>query len=456
MAFQHPVRVVPMGGLPRAYRVLSMDLSHGGIFLQMPVPFPEGTRLALSLEAGGQVLPFAEGLVAWRRTHPLPETVRPGAAVRFTQFLHPRADELVHYLVDSIAAGAPLAPKKKRAPGRRFGWLAAAAGVTLVLGAAAFALDGPRAALAALLGRAPAVPASSAVAVVAPEAVSASPAVAVVAPEAVSASPAVAVVAPVAVAEETTAVAGAREATAAPRAEPGETEAADGDALFSPEVACLDAQPSNGEDAGADASLSASLTEPGRWLVLSAPLGPILPRWPVLRRRAGAVKAPAPAIVEAPPARHPLHAVPLAGAIAIGGTRALEPAFAHRAEPAEARAAPPLARAEPEGRPRVIQLPSGAVRRVHLVRLGRGYRFDFDLARGAHVLRMLTLDDPSRLAIDLAGPAPRKTLSLPGVDGVKRVRVGRFANGTRVVLDLSNPVRIEKRAGTQVEVVPAG
>ena len=64
--FKHPVRVVPIGGPPRAYRVLSANLSRDGMFLKMPTPFDMGTKVALSLEAGGRVLPFAQGEVVWR------------------------------------------------------------------------------------------------------------------------------------------------------------------------------------------------------------------------------------------------------------------------------------------------------------------------------------------------------------------------------------------------------
>ena len=112
--FKRPVRVVPLlSGPPRAFRVLAGNLSRQGMFLQMPEPFPEGTQLALSLEAGGRVLPFAQCEVIWRRPGEVP--VGTGFGVRFTGFLHPRAHELVQYLVDNLDRGVPLpAPKLHR------------------------------------------------------------------------------------------------------------------------------------------------------------------------------------------------------------------------------------------------------------------------------------------------------------------------------------------------------
>lgn len=113
--------MVPLvDGPPRAYRVLSGNLSKQGMFLAMPEPFPEGTQVALSLEAGGRVLPFAQGEVMWRQpTDAVHDGGKPvvggGFGVRFTNFLHPRAHELVDYLVGNLDTGRPLAlPKQKK------------------------------------------------------------------------------------------------------------------------------------------------------------------------------------------------------------------------------------------------------------------------------------------------------------------------------------------------------
>ncbi len=122
--FKKAVRVVPLvDGPPRAFRVLSGNLSKQGMFLAMPEPLAEGTKVALSLEAGGRVLPFAQAEVMWRSVGEGDGTVQPGKGaaggagfgVRFTNFLHPRAHELVEYLVSNLDTGRPLAlPPKKR------------------------------------------------------------------------------------------------------------------------------------------------------------------------------------------------------------------------------------------------------------------------------------------------------------------------------------------------------
>ena len=119
--FKKAIRVVPLvDGPPRAYRVLSGNLSKQGMFLAMPEPFAEGTKVALSLEAGGRVLPFAQGEVMWRAvsdgvSRPGKPCGGAGFGVRFTNFLHPRAHELVDYLVSNLDTGRPLAlPPRKR------------------------------------------------------------------------------------------------------------------------------------------------------------------------------------------------------------------------------------------------------------------------------------------------------------------------------------------------------
>jgi hypothetical protein len=118
--FRHPVRVVPLNGTPRVYRTLSANLSQKGMFVCMPEPLPVGTRVALSLEAAGRALPFAEAEVAWCRTAESQWPGRyPGFGVRFTTFLNPRAPELVEYLVKNLDRGRPLKAAPARSPRRR-------------------------------------------------------------------------------------------------------------------------------------------------------------------------------------------------------------------------------------------------------------------------------------------------------------------------------------------------
>lgn len=140
--FAQPVRVVPIDGPPRAYRVFAGNLSRDGMFLKMAEPFEAGTRVALSLEARGRVLPFAQGEVVWRVSAGPEKHPMAGLGVRFTGFLHPRADELVDYLVTNIDSGDPLelapeVPYWKRSPVRA---VAIAAAIIGLLAGGMFAL----------------------------------------------------------------------------------------------------------------------------------------------------------------------------------------------------------------------------------------------------------------------------------------------------------------------------
>lgn len=127
--FKHPVRVATIDGEPRAWRTLAANLSREGLFVRMPQPLEPGTRVAISLEAAGQTLPFAQGEVRWCRQTPSGFDGRHlGCGVRFTGFSHPRASELVQYLVSSLDTGRPL----KAAPLRRRRWpWAVAAGLAV-------------------------------------------------------------------------------------------------------------------------------------------------------------------------------------------------------------------------------------------------------------------------------------------------------------------------------------
>lgn len=98
---KHPVRVTIAGS--RVVRVLSGDISANGMFLVMPDPPEQGTVVTMAFEAGGKVLPFAEGEVAWRRSQ-----ARGGFGVRFTRYLHPNAKALVDYLSENLEHGTTL------------------------------------------------------------------------------------------------------------------------------------------------------------------------------------------------------------------------------------------------------------------------------------------------------------------------------------------------------------
>lgn len=364
--FQAPVRVCAENN-PTTYRVLSADLSDGGIFLQMPMPFAQGTRLQLSLEAGGKVLPFAEGEVAWRRTMPLPEQVKPGAAVRFTSFKSKRANLLVQNLVSALHKGEQPKPYKKVRLNRWIVAIVASALIGLVAGVSQVQLTSPAARLSPVSRPLP----------------------------------------------------------------PGEAVQVAFTEVEEPAVPELIA-------------ISDAIESPAQWLDLNDE--PVIPAKTVQRSWVWRAKpAPAPVVAAA---RHPLKPVPLAGAIAIGATKGID------AKHLEARAAHTIARPEPDGKPESIVVPQGALKTIHLVRAGKGFRFDFDVAKGSKLIHLTTLKDPSRLAIDLAGAAPKKPMVVSGLDGIQRVRLARFGNGTRVVLDLTMPVTVVEQSGTHVVVAP--
>jgi hypothetical protein len=140
--FKHPIRVVTLEGQPRVIRTLTANVSHKGLFLRMPDPLPLGTKVALSLEAGGRALALAQAEVVWGRLNESALPGRyPGCGVRFTEFMHPRAQELVTYLVDNLDTGKPLVLARSKSRLRQVApWVALAAGVMLIAGAAVAAM----------------------------------------------------------------------------------------------------------------------------------------------------------------------------------------------------------------------------------------------------------------------------------------------------------------------------
>ena len=123
---KHPVRVTIAGA--RVVRVLSGDISANGMFLMMADPPEPGTVVTLAFEAGGKVLPFAEGEVAWRRNQ-----AKGGFGVRFTRYLHPRARALVDYLSENVEHGTTLKTPPPVRSARRWSGLAVAAAVVAFL-----------------------------------------------------------------------------------------------------------------------------------------------------------------------------------------------------------------------------------------------------------------------------------------------------------------------------------
>ena len=123
---KHPVRVTIAG--ERVVRVLSGDISPNGMFLMMADPPEPGTVVTLAFEAGGKVLPFAEGEVAWRRSQ-----ASGGFGVRFTRYLHPRAKSLVDFLSENVEHGTLKAPVSRVRRVRRWSGLAALAALVAFL-----------------------------------------------------------------------------------------------------------------------------------------------------------------------------------------------------------------------------------------------------------------------------------------------------------------------------------
>jgi hypothetical protein len=94
---------------PRVIRTLTADVSKEGCFVRMMRPLPEGTKVNISLEAGGRALSLAHGEVRWGRPHDASMPGRfSGCGVQFTEFTSPRGGELVNYLVKSLPRGRPL------------------------------------------------------------------------------------------------------------------------------------------------------------------------------------------------------------------------------------------------------------------------------------------------------------------------------------------------------------
>jgi hypothetical protein len=358
---------VPIGGPPRAYRVLAGNLSRQGMFLKMPTPFDTGTKVALSLEAGGRVLPFAQGEVVWRDLEDSQQAAR-GFGVRFTGFLHPRANALVDYLVDHLETGIPLVtPVPSTVWSRRLGWTA---GV-----------------LAVVLG---AVITSGAIKVL----------------------------------HETKEL-DDEEELAPLLIEKKESERAE---VNPSQVQAKASEPE------AKAPLPDAKTPP---VEAKAPE----PKSPPIETKAPAAKAPAgesatPWDPESMPWRRNT-----ATPIASGEVAHPRPAVP---EPAKAPAEAP--------RIRTVAIPSGAARSMGSSLNGSQLDLSLALAPGASITRAFTLRNPNRVAIDIHGPMPKRSHSLTSSGEILRVRVGRIASGTRLVLDLAHAPGTPVVSGASVGV----
>ncbi len=111
--FKHPVRVETMDEPKRVIRTLADNVSCDGIFLRMPEPLTEGTRLLVSLEARGAPHLLAEGEVRWGTR----QAACAGCGVLFTRYAHPRSKALLAHLVDTHAH-----QRARRVAGRPTRW----------------------------------------------------------------------------------------------------------------------------------------------------------------------------------------------------------------------------------------------------------------------------------------------------------------------------------------------
>lgn len=402
--FKHPVRVTTIDGEPRAWRTLSANLSRHGLFVRMPHPLDPGTRVAISLEANGQALPLAQGEVRWCRYNPSELDGRfQGCGVRFTDYLHPRAGELVEYLVDSLDTGKPL----KVAPRRRRRWP-----IVAMLGAAA-------ASFAAVL-----------VFLLVPNEL----------PPLPTPNDGAGPLAGVAVAPRTTEELAAMVSPAVDEAEPA--------------VAVMDA-PSEVTPPAPVPETNGDLvpTPPGAPVAAEATPEAVAPQHPAPLAEVPALPAAASAPIApgkptlladvvAPPAGAPvapLKPVLLAEVVAPPAPASARPASS---QTPEARGAAETARREkPAAAPADghLRLPTGAATALTWSASPEGLDVRPELRADAHVARVFTLSDPPRLVFDIEGSTPAKSHAMSSSSAlITRVRLGKQGSRTRVVVDLAS------------------
>lgn len=407
--FKHPVRVVPLDGSPRIYRTLAANLSRRGMFVRMPEPLPKGTKVALSLEAAGQALPFAEAEIAWCR---VTESQLPGRftgfGVRFTSFLNPRAPELVDYLVKNLDRGRPLklAPRRSRRKPLAVGLVGLAA--VLVLAFVAHSLSNIGGAGqgegtsegTAEVGAAPGPPSREAL---------------------------------------------ERRDEAGPPAPP-ELVAAALDESAPPEVPGADPPPAPPVAVSSSGSTEAEPPADSR-----AAAGPVAqaPVPPVVADGSAAAQAAAPPVeTKAPPA---VQANGSQGAARkeAAPTPASPVAQKHAPATTGAPAEPPRRTVADTSTPGRLALPSGAARALTWSKDGDEVHFSVELAPGAAVSRSFLLSGPPRLVLDLDGQAPRKSFALQEpAPWFMQVRIGPHGHSTRLVVDLAHePDALATRPG---------
>lgn len=454
--FRHPIRVVTLDGQPRVIRTLTANVSRKGLFLRMPEPLPLGTRVALSLEAGGRALALAQAEVVWGRANESQLPGRfPGCGVRFTEFMHPRASELVDYLVANLDQGKPL---KAAPPERRWArWLPLAAAIALVScgAAAAFIFSPSDPDPLSELGKAAPAPVVRASAI--ELAVPAPPPGATESDLAPSEAPAARPGEPLPLADRArddgagdqesfpAGAASPLEASAQPAqgaaAEPKNDEAAGGLQAAPPRVALEPSAPSASTDDGAAAARAAAEASAPIEAVAEAQLG---------------TPAHAAAGAGAPVAQRAAAAAPKNDAPPRAATQSKQDVMGEAPSP-EAGVSAPTARAAPTppkqgtaGEPARagasaaggVQLPSGAAARLAWKTAGGVVTLTPRLAPRAGLARAFVLSDPPRAVFDLSGESPDKSHQVAvSAPHATSVRLGKLPTGTRVVVDLDRAPR---------------
>lgn len=103
----------------------------------------------------------------------------------------------------------------------------------------------------------------------------------------------------------------------------------------------------------------------------------------------------------------------------------------------------------------VTLLPPGGALKAMDFEMSKGrLEVQAHLLKGAKVERVFSLEKPSRLVFDIAGPVPSRTrqFDVEEVPVVEKVRLGIRPQGTRIVLDVKKPVGRVQTEGTHFTV----
>ncbi len=416
--FTRPVFIAPIEGAGRSHRLLTGNISEGGMFVRSEARFDPGTPISVSLEARGQVFPFAQGEVVWEADNGELSTAGglPGFGVKFTSFLNEGSPALLSHLVYR-GPGANVSDELAN----QLGGDAASSHVQEVAPPADFM----RMSLEELERAEPEVEWPEGISVPA-------------------------------------------------HFETSEQDAALPESEVSGPSFPLDLGAERADAAPAPTPAASVSLDQARRVTLAAAIGIgvlIVAAVLLLRARNSTPEptpdapeqfealdvsaAPEPKVVALPtPAAPPRAAVPVetkpGPASEPVAAPAPTPAPAPAPTPRKALPAPPRKVTPPPAPAESLSLDSGAVRGVHARRDGSSLDVALTLAPGARIERAFALSSPSRLVFDVVGAAPRASLRRDGdLPGVKTVRAGARNGGTRLVLDLD-------RATTKVVSTHAG